>query len=98
MKDAKGHGSEAHGGAGPNFLDPHDPRRGPVTGAQNPPAHSTGVDQSGKPVNMQRRQYEAIAGAINRLPADISYAKGNVAQHFADALRGTNPNFDAGKF
>src|SRR5674476_441932 len=96
MKDAKGHGSEAHGGAGPNFLDPHDPRRGPVTGAQNPPAHSTGVDQIGKPVDMQRRQYEAIAGAISRYP-DAS-AKGDLATHFANALRGTNPNFDAGKF
>ena len=77
MKDAKGHGSEAHGGAG---------------------AHSEGVQQVGRPVAMQRRQYEAIAGAISRLPADISYAKGNIAQHFADALKGTNPNFNAGKF
>jgi hypothetical protein len=104
MKDAKGHGSEAHGGAqtpvqsenapfksrlpGPHFLDPNDPRG----------AHSAGVQQVGQPVSMQRRQYEAIAGAISRLPADISYAKGNIAQHFADALYSTNPNFDAGKF
>lgn len=48
-KDSGGHGSESRGGrAGPNFLDPHDPRRGPVTGAQNPPpAHSSGVAQIG---------------------------------------------------
>ena len=59
-------------------------------------AHSEGVQQVGKPVAMQRRQYEAIAGAINRFP-DAS-AKPDLAQHFANALRGTNPNFDAGKF
>ena len=103
MKDAKGHGSDPHGGGGqtpvqaenapfkhsipgPHFLDPNDPRG----------AHSAGVQQVGKPVSMQRRQYEAIAGAINRFP-DAS-AKPDLAQHFANALRGTNPNFDAGKF
>ena len=75
MKDAQGHGSDPHGGAG---------------------AHSEGVQQVGRPVSMQRRQYEAIAGAINRFPD--AGAKGDLAQHFADALKGTNPNFDAGKF
>lgn len=112
MKDAKGHGSDPRGGSnefdkGP--LVPGYTSRGAqllqATMRKNPnppivevPAHSTGVQQVGQPVSMQRRQYEAIAGAINRLPTDISYAKGNVAQHFADALKGTNPNFDAGKF
>lgn len=59
-------------------------------------AHQEGVQQVGRPVAMQRRQYEAIAGAINRFP-DAS-VKGDLAQHFANALQGTNPNFDAGKF
>jgi hypothetical protein len=104
MKDSKGHGSDPRGGGqtpvqaenapfksslpGPHFLEPNDPRG----------AHSQGVQQVGKPVDMQRRQYEAIAGAISRLPGDISYTKGNLAQHFAEALRGTNPNFNADKF
>jgi len=97
MKDAKGHGSDSRGGSTtPSFLDPHDPRRGPVSGAQLPPAHSQGVQQIGKPVDMQRRQYEAIAGAISRFPD--AGAKGDLATHFADALSGTNPNFNAGKF
>ena len=106
MKDAKGHGSDAHGGSGHtpeppfvsrfagqgvNYLEPNDPR-----GAAARAAHQTGVQQVGQPVNMQRRQYEAIAGAINHYP-DVS-AKPVLAQHFADALRGTNPNFDAGEF
>lgn len=116
MKDAKGHGSEAHGGVsaatqeaqkfqasrsthGKNYLDPFDPRY-PDSAARLASltgAHSAGVDQIGKPVNMQRRQYEAIAGAINNLNVDPN-TKAGVASHFADALRGTNPNFDAGKF
>ena len=60
-------------------------------------AHAQGVQQVGRPVShMQRRQFEAIAGAINHYPD--ATIKPDLAQHFADALRGTNPNFDAGKF
>src|SRR5665647_3379111 len=59
---------------GSHFLDPNDPRvNDPLTRMkdimQGAGAHSQGVQQIGKPVDMQRRQYEAIAGAImKRLP------------------------------
>ena len=60
------------------------------------PAHQQGVYQATMP--MQRRQYEAIAGAINSFPNNPDIPKADLAQHFADSLRGTNPNFDSGKF
>lgn len=59
--------------------------------------HSDGVQQIGKP-SMQRRQYEAIAGAINSYGADHPDVQGALAQHFAGALVGTNPNFQSDKF
>jgi hypothetical protein len=55
-------------------------------------AHQAGVAAATAP--MQRRQYEAIAGAINSYPGD----KAALAQHFAGALQGTNPQFNGGKF
>jgi hypothetical protein len=67
----------------------------PRGGADAQAAHSQGVSQVGRPT-MQRRQYEAIAGAINRFPD--AAAKPTLAEHFASALAGTNPKFDAAKF
>lgn len=55
-------------------------------------AHQQGVEQATAP--MQRRQYEAIAGAINSYPGD----KAALAQHFASGLAGTNPQFQGDKF
>lgn len=55
-------------------------------------AHQSGVEKATAP--MQRRQYEAIAGAINSYGGD----KASLAQHFAGALGGTNPQFNADKF
>lgn len=78
MKDAKGHGSDPRGGAQPV--------------AQPAAAHQMGVEQATAP--MQRRQYEAIAGAINSYPGD----KTALAQHFAGGLQGSNPKFDSAKF
>lgn len=57
------------------------------------PAHQTGVQQA--TTGMQRRQYEAIAGAINSYPGGDKSA---LADHFASGLAGSNPKFDAGKF
>lgn len=59
----------------------------------DPGAHSAGIIQATAP--MQRRQFEAIAGAINSYPgAD----KSALAQHFAGSLGGTNPQFNSDKF
>jgi hypothetical protein len=108
-KDALGHGSDTKGGSnefdkGP--LVPGYTSRGAqllqATMRNNPnppivgvPAHQTGIDKATAP--MQRRQFEAIAGAINEtnVPGAV---KGALAQHFANALRGSNPNFNADKF
>lgn len=65
-----------------------DARGGPAA-----PAHQAGIEQATAP--MQRRQYEAIAGAINSYPgAD----KADLANHFTSSLGGTNSQFQADKF
>jgi hypothetical protein len=58
-------------------------------------AHQAGVRAA--TTGMQRRQYEAIAGTINNFGGG-SDVKSALAAHFAGALQGTNPHFDAGKF
>jgi hypothetical protein len=66
-----------------------DPRGGAA-------AHQQGVQQATAP--MQRRQYEAIAGAIKSYGDAHPDQHAELASHFAGALRGTNPNFQPDKF
>ena len=44
---------------------------------------------------MQRRHFETIAQIINELPEGD---KERVAQHFAEKLRNTNPEFNSNRF
>lgn len=56
----------------------------------------------GKMADMQHRHFATIATIISRLPdGGDDYEndlRGEVAQHFADHLRATNPNFDRSRF
>ena len=47
------------------------------------------------PPLFQHRHYRKIARIIASLDAEV---RAEIAQHFANALRDTNPNFDASRF
>lgn len=49
-------------------------------------------------VNFQRRHYEFIAGVIRSLQSIHGAVNREVAEAFADELRGTNDNFDRDRF
>lgn len=92
-KDQLGHGSDTRGG--PTTPPGRVVGSSAVRGQPDIPAHQSGIEAATAP--MQRRQFEAIAGAINEtnVPGAV---KGALAQHFANALRGSNQNFNAEKF
>ncbi|HEV2816145.1 MAG TPA: hypothetical protein VGW40_02840 [Allosphingosinicella sp.] len=44
---------------------------------------------------MSRKDFELIAATIRRMPSETAPS---AAEHFADALRSTNPRFDRARF
>lgn len=97
MKDAKGHGSNAHGGrmtpvqeenapfvsrlGGKHYLEPNDPRG---------LAHTSGIEGSPK---LQRRHFEAIAAELRAAPDAGSPEHSQRVSQMADKLATTNPGF-----